>query len=265
MQEFEKELFHQDLRSETIKGYIGIIKDFLAHYSEATDENAKAFLDWKADKGLSGAYRTLCHYALQAYFRFIKKDSEFKFPFKLPRKLEHIQPTFSAQQIEKMLKIAKGNLQDYLILRVLFATGVRRSELVGIEKRDLIQDGDNFFLRVRKPKGREERDVPIDDMTARIIQRLPGKGKLFGIQPREVTAIVNCYAGKVNARQPRSGSHSIRRSFASSLHREGVDVITLKNLMGHRRLAQTEKYISIPREELAKVIREKHPLARKEK
>lgn len=259
--EFDKTMFHKGLRPETRSRYTGVVTDFLSHY-EANIPNAEAFLDAKTDKGCSGTYRNLCHYALQTYFRWLDNDNKLKFPFALPKRDEHVQPSFSLDQIQKMIKIAKGDTADYLLLRILFATGIRRSELVGIEKRDLTQSGDSFFLIIRKPKGRQERKVPIDDDTAHIIQRQRIKGKLFDIPARDVTTIVNAYASKIGARAIRTGAHSIRRSYATILHDRGTDIFDLQAAMGHRNLEQTRKYVEVSDQRLSEVFKKAHPLGR---
>lgn len=260
---FGKELFHKGLRDETRKQYIGITRDFLVHYGEASLENAEAFLGTKADVNCSGVYRNLCYYALQNYFRFLNKDSKLKLPFSLSRKEEHIQPTFSMEQVNKMLSIAKGNSTDYLILRVLFATGIRRSELASICKGDVVREGDGFFLRIKKPKGRREREVPLDAGTGRALQRLKGKGRLFNVKPQEITRIVNCYALKAGARAPRTGAHALRRAFATSLHDGGGDIFDLQQILGHENLEQTRKYVSVSRKRLDRVFNKAHPWGNK--
>ena len=166
-------------------------------------------------------------------------------------------------------------LRDRAILELFYATGIRLSELVGVDLDDLSLD--ERMLRVRG-KGRKERLVPfgsqggdeLDGLSAGPADPAPGD---FGetavflnyrgtrISPRSVERLVEKYIRQTALRRGVS-PHALRHSFASHLLGRGADLRVIQELLGHESLATTQKYTHLNVKQLLNVYRKSHPRAK---
>src|SRR5690606_2926262 len=165
---------------------------------------------------------------------------------------------------------------DLAILETLYGTGIRLSELHGMDWADLDLIADQ--LRVRG-KGRKERIVPIGSAAARalrryeprraeLVERLPGadhravflsnRGKR--LSRRQIQTIVSDLI-KAVAEGDRVSTHSVRHSFATHLLDAGADLMAVKELLGHASLSTTRIYTHTSMERLKRVYALAHPRA----
>jgi integrase/recombinase XerC len=164
------------------------------------------------------------------------------------------------------------DLRDKAALELLYATGIRVSELVGINLED-VHLGDRL-VRVRG-KGKKERIVPFGAiardrlksyLTARpvLMGERSGEYALFlnykgrRITSRSVERIVDKYIRQTAVRRKIS-PHSLRHSFASHLLSRGADLRVIQELLGHESLATTQKYTHLDLGHLMDVYRKSHP------
>lgn len=171
------------------------------------------------------------------------------------------------QRTDKVL-----DLRDRALLELLYATGIRVGELVGMNVEDV-----NFtdrLIRVRG-KGKKERLLPFGRKAERsLLSYLPlrglvNKGKIEEkplflnyrgkrLTSRSVERIVDKYMRQAALRRKIS-PHSLRHSFASHLLSRGADLRVIQELLGHESLATTQKYTHINLRQLLKVYRKSHP------
>jgi tyrosine recombinase XerC len=165
-------------------------------------------------------------------------------------------------------------LRDRAVLELLYATGLRVSELCGL-------DVDDAWLergRVRVlGKGSREREVPIGEMAAEALEcylvrgrprMVPPKGgaALFfnrrgrRLTPRDVRGLVEQYRRRVLAGR-RASPHTLRHSFATHLMEGGADIRAVQELLGHSNLAVTQRYTHVSRGRLFSAYRDSHPRA----
>ncbi|MDD8026550.1 MAG: tyrosine recombinase XerC [Acidobacteriota bacterium] len=166
-------------------------------------------------------------------------------------------------------------LRDRAILELFYATGIRLSELVGIDLADMSLE--DRMLRVRG-KGKKERLVPfgrkaVESMDAYLRLRptlLPadfGEAAVFlnyqggRISPRSVERLVDKYVKRSLLRRGVS-PHALRHSFASHLLGRGADLRVIQELLGHESLATTQKYTHLNVKQLMDVYRKSHPRAK---
>ncbi len=165
-----------------------------------------------------------------------------------------------------------SELRDMLVVRMLYTTGIRRSELIGMRFRDI----DLVKKEVKVlGKGKKERIVPIIDDICPLIKLyeklkteefletevedwffLTNKGaKLY---PKMVYDIVKRYLSLVSTAKDRS-PHVLRHSFATHLMNHGADLNAVKELLGHASLAATQVYTHNSIDKLKEIHRKAHP------
>jgi integrase/recombinase XerC len=168
-------------------------------------------------------------------------------------------------------------LRDQAILELAYSTGIRVSELVGINGGDLQRDAG--FLLVRG-KGKRERLVPVGRAALEAISRYrtawhagkPAHGDhandpLFvnnrggRLSARSVERMVARYSRVVSASGP-VGPHALRHSCATHLLEGGADLRTIQELLGHASLATTERYTHLNADRLLAVYDKAHPRAK---
>jgi len=167
-------------------------------------------------------------------------------------------------------------LRNRLILETLYATGMRRAELIGLK----IADADMYNCRFRvMGKGNKERMIPFSDSFKKILEQyliirnetfpttnndlfLTDKGNL--LYPKFVYNIVRRYLSQVTSQAQRS-PHTLRHTFATHLTENGADLNAVKTLLGHSSLASTQIYTHNSIEKLKRVYEQAHPKALKKK
>ncbi|MEO1517372.1 MAG: tyrosine-type recombinase/integrase [Bacteroidota bacterium] len=160
--------------------------------------------------------------------------------------------------------------RDKLILEVLYSSGLRRSELIGLQVSDL--DFHRQQLKVLG-KGGKERLIPFGATLARSLKAyLQLREETFGIPagslfltnkgkplyPKFVYKLVQEYLSSVTTVEQRS-PHVLRHSFATHLSDNGADLNAIKELLGHANLAATQIYTHNSIERLKEVYRQAHP------
>jgi site-specific recombinase XerD len=162
-------------------------------------------------------------------------------------------------------------VRDKTILELLYATGIRCSELVSIKLQDI--DMENKAIRI-KGKGRKERMVLFGAKaqeklklyleTERAVPKSPDEPLFLNyryetITARSVQRIIEMFRQFLNIDRPIS-PHKIRHSFATHLLNQGTDLRVVQELLGHATLSSTEKYTHVSLEKLTELCDTIHPI-----
>jgi integrase/recombinase XerC len=181
---------------------------------------------------------------------------------------------FKESELENALDTQKNYKNDFaeirnnIILEILYQTGIRRAELIGLKDSDF-----NFFsltLRI-VGKGNKERIIPISkELKEKVEKYIDTKNQIFdspyfiltetGEQayPNLIYRIVKTNMGEVTSLNKRS-PHVMRHSFASGLLNNGAEIGAVKELLGHASLAATQIYTHTSYEQLKKAYKQAHP------
>jgi integrase/recombinase XerC len=193
-----------------------------------------------------------------------------------PKQDRYLPSFLSEAEVEAFLDLPLSDrpldLRDRAILELLYATGLRVSELVGISLEDI-----NFterLIRV-KGKGKKERIVPFGRMAEGSLKNYV-RAKIFifkgeidtealflnyrgeRLTTRSVQRIVDKYI-ESSAMRRKISPHSLRHSFASHLLSRGADLRAIQEFLGHESLATTQKYTHVDLKRLLEVYRKSHP------
>jgi len=218
--------------------------------------------------------------ALRSFYDFaLRKKRIAENPARIlsrPRQEQKVPSFLSEDETAALLDLPRStrpiDLRDKAILELFYATGIRVSELIGIETAD-IHFGERL-VRVRG-KGKKERLVPFGRTAREALEDYrrvrPGlaaagsAGEAFFLNyrggrltVRSVQRMVHkCIRRTAVAR--RISPHSLRHSFASHLLGRGADLRVIQELLGHASLATTQKYTHVDLQQLLTVYRKSHP------
>ena len=293
--------FYQYLQVErnysphTILAYTQDLKAFeaflQAHYSldifkskdaqEVTHRMIRVWMGEMLDAGTGNRSVTRKVASLSAYFRYLRKSGlatqnpvtkvkSPKFEKKLPAFLKHD----SIGQLFDGLEFGADfeGTRDAAVLEVLYSCGLRRSELVGLQFRDI--DFLNSTVKVMG-KGRKERVVPLGRYAAKAMKTymqacdetgLDYRGNFFlkadgePIYDRLVHRIVDKYLKQVSS-LTKTSPHVLRHTFATHLLDRGADLNAIKEMLGHTSLAATQVYVHNTISKLKDVYSKAHPKA----
>lgn len=215
--------------------------------------------------------------AIKSYFKYLKKEKIIaRNPATNIAKLKVAKKLPSLVNTEVMNKIInvspKYNYPEYLsyiIICILFGTGIRRSELVNLTENNV-----DTNLRLIKVLGKrnKERIIPITEELAVQIEKLreiKQQNKLNSqfllVTPKEkkisVTYIYNVVKNKLSSNNVngRKSPHILRHTYATSLLKNGAELLSVKELLGHSSLASTQVYTHVNIEDLKKIYKKNHP------
>ena len=167
-----------------------------------------------------------------------------------------------------------AGLRDKAILEVLYSSGLRVSELVGLDIADI--DMEMEYVRAMG-KGSKERVVPLGTYALRAVNRYLKEGRTL-LQGNQVTGalFLNRSGGRLTARSVRDivakyvkqvsiqrkiSPHTLRHSFATHLLDRGADLRSVQELLGHVKMSTTQIYTHVTKQKLKSVYEKTHPRA----
>jgi integrase/recombinase XerC len=175
--------------------------------------------------------------------------------------------------LESIEKTTVTGLRDRAILELFYGTGMRLSELAGLNRGDVQGGGETVCVM---GKGRKERILPLGRQARKAIQRYLDQRDAMNPDTREKALFLNRYGNRISARgiqrlvkkwlgrvseKNRLSPHLIRHTFATHLLDRGADLQAVKELLGHASLSTTQIYTHLTMERLKKVYRKAHPRA----
>jgi len=284
------------LSAHTVRAYGGDLETFLAFLAAYFDRPAaeiaagdvdlvalRAFVAASDARGLAKRSQGRSIAALRAFFAWATRVGELaadpaarlRTP-KAPRTLpEHLRPG----EVETLLEAPAGDsfaaVRDRALLELLYASGLRVSELVSLDWLDL--DLGERTLRV-VGKGGKERQVPFGRPAQEALRRWREIAALAcGDGAADGAVFLNRRGGRLTDRSVRRvldravaatalargvHPHALRHSFATHLLEHGADLRAIQELLGHASLSTTQRYTHVDIDRLLAVYRDAHPRAR---
>lgn len=272
----------KDFSPHTILNYTGDLEGFREFLGpvpvEKTDYFAvRKYLALLKEQKLAAKSVARHLSALRSFFRFLVREGFLKSnpiaAVSSPKLDKHLPAFFTEEEVGRLLELPEGaddeaSKRDRAILELFYSSGLRISELVGLNKEDI-----DFFGGTVKArgKGKKERLVPAGDIALKAVKRYldcrktPGQAVFVNmkrhtrITTRGVRGIVKNHFKQAGL---RNGSpHTLRHSFATHLLDRGADLRTVQELLGHANLATTQIYTHLTTDKLKKVYDKAHPRA----
>jgi len=216
------------------------------------------------------------------YFKYLSDNSYILYnpaeKLDLPKKDQYLpRGIMSEKEVLKILSIpdikAYQGYLDKLILEILYSTGIRNRELINLDIYDI--DFEAGTLTVKEGKGKKDRIIPIGETALKMIHEYlyikrpkitgyTGETKLllneagYPLKSEDILRKVKKYAKQAGSRR-KITPHSFRHTFAVHLLRNGADIISIKEMLGHSSLATTQIYLKIQDQDLKKTHDKCHP------
>ena len=248
---------------------------------DAQAENLETFIHWKSRKGSSARSMSRAVSAWKRFYRYLVLDEQLQDnPASLiesPRVGRSLPATLSENDVEALLAApditSPMGLRDRAMLGVLYATGVRVSELVSLTQQQVDLE---FGAVTTVGKGNKERMVPLGEEAVSWIDnfRRHGRQKLMQGYPAVDTLfisrrgkemsrqnfwyVIKRYGLKAAIEKPLS-PHTLRHAFATHLLNHGADLRVVQLLLGHSDISTTQIYTHVARERLQVLHRIHHP------
>jgi integrase/recombinase XerC len=283
----------RNLSENSIRGYVGDLESFLAHMEklnilEFKDLSIEHIRSWLANLQTTGVARsTLTRriVSIRAFTNWAAANgwlsSDLGANLSIPkahRTLPEVLDVDEAAQILKALEVKAGeetsavNLRDLAMLEVLYASGIRVSELCGLNLGDI--DTSRNTLSVIG-KGDRQRVVPLGIPAMKALQNYLSSGRGEFLNNKSADAVFLGSRGKrIDQRTVREvvyeamkavgatmGPHGLRHSAATHLLEGGADLRTVQEILGHASLATTQIYTHVSPERLQSAYKQAHPRA----
>jgi integrase/recombinase XerD len=260
--------------ANTLESYRRDLDGYLQHLArrgrdarDAMPEDIRSWLGAMSKAGMAASTAARRLSAVRQFHKFLftegRRADDPTATIDSPRQGRALPKILSEDEVSLMLEVSRSDgspagLRMTALLEMLYATGMRVSELVKLPLSAVARDQD--FITV-VGKGSKERLVPL---TRRAREALfPSNGKeghltrqRFGQMLKDLAVLSGISPSKVSP-------HVLRHAFASHLLAHGADLRAVQQLLGHSDISTTQIYTHVLNERLARLVSEKHPLARK--
>lgn len=291
IERYLSELRLRNASEHTVRNYASDFEQFVEYFSPPGEQppapsefTSLQLREWMGDlysRKLSAISIRRKLAAIRSLFRFLTREGAIasnparlvRTP-KAPQRLPIVPP---AEQTNALIDGLAAQTErpyperDLLIFELLYGCGLRISELCGLNLMDF--DRSERWIRVRG-KGKKERQVPFGAKAAAALDQYLGKR---ATRPGETALLVNHRGARLSDRGARNivkfyartiagdsslHPHSLRHAFATHLLADGADLRAIQELLGHARLATTQKYTQVSLTDLMAVYDRAHPKAR---
>jgi integrase/recombinase XerD len=279
--------------ANTLAAYRRDLGDYLGFLAEqgktpgtAMREEVVGYLDGLKAEGLAASSAARKLSAIRQFHRFLATDGiRGDDPTRIvasPRQGRALPKVLSVTEVTGLLARAEAEaaepmpgqdgaqtLRLYVLIELLYATGMRVSELVGLKRQAVMRDAS--FLTITG-KGNKDRIVPVNDRTRDAIKSylatlapgpflFPADGAEGHLSRQVFARDLKELAARAGIAAARISPHVLRHAFASHLLAGGADLRVVQTLLGHADIATTQIYTHVLDEKLKTLVENHHPLA----
>lgn len=264
-------LFLEYLRENEIPSFNQVNKEVIVNYMQSEKNNNKAN---------SSILRSVS--SLRKFFQYLAQEKIIeKDPMLLidtPKKKQHLPQVLTKEEVEKLLRSPNTGqvlgLRDRAMLELMYATGLRISEIINLKLEDL-----HLTMGILQTlgKGHKERIVPVGDEAIKWVNRYleEARPKLLK-QKRSNYLFLNFHGNNLTRQgvwknlkaevrkagiQKNITPHTLRHSFATHILENGADLRIVQELLGHADISTTQIYTHLSNKQLADIYNRAHPRA----
>jgi integrase/recombinase XerD len=283
----------------TLQAYRRDLDDFLRFLATrnqalpaATPPDISDYLRAISESGLAPASRARRLSAIRQLFKFLASEDliaeDPAHGLAGPKKARALPKTLSVAEVDRLIETARARIEPakgrdrvralrlYALIEMLYATGMRVSELVTLPRAVLAGDGRVLTI---KGKGGRERLVPLNQAARMALERYLNVGFEDGVAPmlptqwlfasrgaeghltrQRLGTELKELAAEAGLDPERVSPHVLRHAFASHLLDRGADLRSVQQLLGHADISTTQIYTHVLEERLKKLVFEHHPL-----
>ena len=288
--DFLRHLRERNASPHTIKAYSGDLDEFSAYagsrgWGDIDHIAIRGFLSQLYEKGLGKTSVARALAAVRSLYRWLAQEGVVeqnparlvatpKLPNRLPRvpTIEEMNSVLDGQ----MPEVAAFPERDLLMLELLYGCGIRNSELTGINLDDIRLSAEAILIR---GKGKKERYVPFGGSAkGALVAYLPARqAALAQLHKNSAALLINRRGGRLTTRSvgriikriavakglsPDVHPHTLRHAFGTHMLEEGADLRAIQELLGHERLATTQRYTQLSMKHVLQVYDQTHPRAK---
>lgn len=269
----EKVLIDMTIRrysDRTIEIYMLYIKKFLNRFRDTPsdkfgDDEMKQFIfEYLKSKSRSISYHKQVISSIKYLYKYIlKKDVSSEY-FDIPEKTKRKIPVVLSKQEVRLILNSTSNLKNKVLLSTIYSGGLRLSEVINLQIRDI--DIDRKLIYVRSGKGKKDRTTLLAEELIEMLSnyyreynplRWVFEGKGYSQYSRRSVQEVFHRSLLESGIKKKATVHTLRHSFATHLLEDGADLRYIQKLLGHANVSTTEIYTHVRKEGLSKI---KNPL-----
>jgi len=244
----------------THRSYLDAITQLAKHYNRSPDqlsieELQTYFLYLTKEKKLSAATCRLTLNAIRFLFINVLGRESFTLPIVIPKNPQRIPELLTQEEVSRILAASK-NLKHQTFLRVCYGCGLRVSELVNLQVKDI--ESQSHLLRIQQGKGAKDRLVLLPDSLIYFLRLYwqiyrPYHWLFCSSTLEQAVSIATAQKAFQRAKRKAGikkvgGIHSLRHAYATHQLAAGMPVHQLQKLMGHNSLQSTMRYVHwVPR------------------
>jgi integrase/recombinase XerD len=253
----------------------------LSSATKVTEQQISAFLQHLTNAGLSPRTVARTFSAVRGFHRFLLSEGwtegDPTLNLKPPKRSKALPEVLSLEEIDAILAqpdvSTRLGIRDRAILEVMYATGIRVSELINLKQSDLLFEEELLLVF---GKGSKERLVPIGKSAREWVRTYQRECRLHIAKPHRSRdyLFLNARGGRITRRaiwdlvakyakaagiQRQVHPHTFRHSFATHLLERGADLRAVQEMLGHADISTTQIYTHIDREYLKQIHRDHHP------
>jgi len=242
----------------SIDSYCDSIKTFLAWIYPKTAEHVvpldmnRFVNDYVIKNGYSYAFQNQVVNASKIFFREVMYCEFDVDKFERPRREHKLPNVLSMDEVRKILEVIK-NIKHRTMLSLIYACGLRRSELINLEIKDI--DSQRGFLTIRQSKGNKDRMIPISDQIVDMLREyyklyrpevwlFEGSTRGESYTASSLEKVLKKSIADAGIKKPVT-LHWLRHSYATHLLESGTDLRYIQTLLGHKSSQTTEIYTHV--------------------
>lgn len=297
---FEMLAVERDSAFNTLESYRTDLEDYDSYLArqnrtltEASTDDVRGYLIELTDRGFAATSQARRLSALRQFYRFCyaegwRGDDPTR-TIATPKKGQSLPNVLSEAEVDRLIGLAESEAQKthdtdakqlralrlYTLLEVLYATGLRVSELVSLPVNAALRDSRLITIR---GKGNKERAVPLSRraqaaMSEYVRQRaamgryadsvwlFPSHGESGHVTRQGFGRDLKALAVRAELDPAKVSPHVLRHAFASHLLQNGADLRVVQQLLGHADISTTQIYTHVLDERLKQIVEQYHPLA----